>query len=68
MRSKTARVSTCCAPRMMSLTSPWLVPQAMAIWVWLAPVAQELEQPPDGAAAQGIQGLGSLPERVRDDD
>ena len=22
---------------MMSLTLPWLMPQAMAIWVWLAP-------------------------------
>ena len=52
----------------MSLTLPWLVPQAIAIWVWLAPVywLHELEQPPDGAGAQGGDGLGPLPERVRD--
>ena len=37
MRSNRASVRTCCCPRMMSLTLPWLIAQAMPIWVWLAP-------------------------------
>jgi hypothetical protein len=37
MRSNTARDSTFWMPRMMSLILPWFMPQAIPIWVWLAP-------------------------------
>jgi hypothetical protein len=39
MRSKTSRVRIWRPPFfIVSLTLPWVMPHAIAIWVWLAPV------------------------------
>ena len=54
----------------MSLTLLWVVPQAISdlSLAGSGVLAQELEELANGTAAQGGEGLGSLPERVRDHD